>query len=86
MSNKVLKLVIKGGSIHAIYDDALVPLMDDASVTTRRASHVEPEWDGRGWMADMSPVDGPLMNGFKTREAALSAERYYLDQYYMEKI
>lgn len=82
---KKLTLVVSdGGSIKAIYDDALVPLMDQAeSVVTRRASHVEPsitEWgDGRSyWTADLSPVGGPMLTGFTTRKAALDAEVEYL--------
>lgn len=77
--NKRLKLVIKGGDILAIYDDSLVAMFGEAEkVTTRRASHVEP--DGDGWSADLSPVGGPLLNGFKTRKEALDAEVRYLDE------
>lgn len=78
--NKLLKLVVKNGSILAIYDDSLVAMFGEAErVTTRRASHVEP--DGEGWSADLSPVGGPILNGFTTRKAALDAEVRYLDQH-----
>ena len=76
---KQLKLVISSGRIKAVYDDALTVLFADADVETRRASHVEP--DGKVWNADLRPVDGPLLAGFRTRQEALNAERYYLDKY-----
>lgn len=84
MSSKQLKLVIKdGGVITAIYDDALVPLFDQANkVDVRRASHVEPEPGLRvGWVADMSPVGGPKLRYFKTRKDALDAEVQYINQH-----
>jgi len=77
--SKQLKLVINGGRIKAIYDDALVALMKEASAETKRASHVEP--DGNTWYADLTPVGGPLLTGFKTRKAALEAEVQYLKRY-----
>lgn len=79
---KQLKLVIKGGQIRAIYDDALTALMADADVGIRRASHVEPDSDGCcEWSADMSPVGGPVMHGFSTRSEALRAEVKYLEKH-----
>ena len=80
--NKTIKLVVKnGGEITGIYDDELVGLMVDAgSVKTTRASHVEPASNG-GWYADMSPVGGPMLRGFITRQQALDAEVLYLNQH-----
>ena len=40
---------------------------------SRRASHVEPDADGR-WWADLSPVAGPRLGPFEVRSAALDAE------------
>lgn len=77
--SKQLKLVAKNGELHAIYDDALVPLFDGASVAVRRASHVEPQ--GRHWYADLRPVGGPVLNHFKTRQEALDAEVQYINQH-----
>lgn len=71
------------GSVRAIYDDMLVELVDPADMTVRRASHVEPV--PGGWMVDMSPVGGPSRleapggGPYKTRAAALTAERIWLD-------
>lgn len=78
--SKLLKLVVKGGDILAIYDDALVAMFGEAAkVETRRASNVEP--DGQGWSADLSPVGGPILRDFKTRKDALDAEVRWLDQH-----
>jgi hypothetical protein len=78
-STRQLKLVIKAGTITAIYDDALTALFDGADVDIRRATRVEP--DGKNWIADLSPVGGPVLRGFTTRKAALAAEVRYLDRY-----
>ena len=74
--SKQLKLVIESGVIKAIHDDALTDMFPMGDVEIKRASHVEPE--GCRWTADMSPVGGPILRGFRTREAALEAERLYL--------
>ena len=76
---KELKLVIDGGQIKAIYDDALATLREMGDAETRRASHVEP--DGNRWYADLSPVGGPILTGFRTRKAALEAEVKYLRKF-----
>jgi hypothetical protein len=81
--NKNLKLIVEGGTIRAIYDDALTVLMRGAKrVRIARASHVEPNDNGFcSWSADMSPVGGPKLLGFRTRQEALDAEREYLDRH-----
>jgi hypothetical protein len=83
---KQLKLVIERGQIRSIHDDALTTLFDGAEVVIRRASHVEPhqtQWgDGVSyWQADLSPVGGPILTGFKTRGEALDAELQYLQEH-----
>lgn len=75
-----------GETVQHVYDDRLAPIATALGVTTtRRASHVEPHGDG--WAADMSPVGGPvlLLGGrpFRTRAAALKAERAWLDAEFM---
>jgi hypothetical protein len=72
-------LVINHGRIKAIYDDALTALFPFADVDITRASHVEP--DGRQWVADLRPVHGPILRGFRTRQDALDAEVRYLKDY-----
>lgn len=66
------------GRIKFIYDDALAGVAKEVgALTIKRASHVEPGDDGC-WYADMSPVCGPLLGPFDTREEALTAERVWL--------
>jgi hypothetical protein len=64
--------------VRGIYSDDLAPILGLGTSTITRASHVEPDADGT-WYADMSPVGGPTFRGFKTRAAALEAERVYLN-------
>jgi hypothetical protein len=52
-------------------------LYDLGSVTIRRASHVEPDDQGRWWV-DLSPTGGPLSGPFGCRSAALAAEERWL--------
>jgi hypothetical protein len=76
--------VAPDGRIRAIYDDALAELFAQGETTIRRASNVEPHPDG-GWLADMSPSGGPILygpdgKGFPLRQAALDAERAWLEE------
>lgn len=72
------------GGVKFIYDDAALPVAEVVGdVTVRRASHVEPVVDqlfasGVRWEADMSPVGGPVLGPFFTRDEALAAERDWL--------
>lgn len=44
-----------------------------------RASHVEPDASGR-WLADLSPVGGPMLGPFDQRSEALEAEVAWLEE------
>lgn len=71
-------IVDSDGSIRAIYsDDVADVLREVGALDIRRASHVEPDQDGR-WTADMTPVGGPVERGFTTRSGALSWEVAWL--------
>jgi hypothetical protein len=71
-------IVDPGGTLRFIHDDAAVKIAKAVGpVTIKRASHVEPTGDGR-WEADMSPVLGPVLRGFETRQEALDAEVKWL--------
>jgi hypothetical protein len=83
-------IVNRDGSATFVYDDRLARLLADMPQRTRRASHVEP-YDGSGgeafaaqhadgtwWVADMRPVDGPLLGPFPGRRQALDAEVAWL--------
>ena len=74
-----MRLVIKpDGSVRCLYDEA-VDLSSLGSLTIQRGSHVEPDATGR-WLADLAPVDGPVLGPFNRRSEALSAEREWLEQ------
>jgi hypothetical protein len=71
-------LVIKpGGQVEGLYDEIL-DLACLGSVSIQRASHVEPDKQGR-WWADLSPVQGPTLGPFARRSLALAAERAWLE-------
>jgi len=70
-------LVTPDGGYRALYDDDLRPLLDALGEwSIFRASHVEPI--GTQWTADLSPVNGPVLGPFGTRQEALDAERAWL--------
>lgn len=68
------------GDIRFVWDDSLESLRDEGRTKIERASHVEPTPDGR-WIADMSPVGGPVLGSFSTRGQALDAEREWLREH-----
>lgn len=65
------------GNVLAVYSDDIKDLcLGDMKLS--RASHVEPE--GEMWMADLSPVGGPILGPFRYRGEALEAEVAWLHQ------
>jgi hypothetical protein len=74
-------IIGRDGSVRGIYGeeialDALGPLKID------RASHVEPDQHGR-WLADLSPVQGPVLGPFDRRSEALEAEVEWLEMHWL---
>jgi hypothetical protein len=70
------------GTLMFLYDDALLSLLNEGEGQIRRASYVEPNKNSQ-WEADLSPVGGPVLGPFVSREEALSAEVYWLRQNYL---
>jgi hypothetical protein len=70
-------VVTPDGTVRAVYDEVLDLALLGRPVITR-ASHVEPDPDGR-WTADLAPVGGPVLGPFGRRSEALAAEREWLD-------
>ena len=70
-------IISPAGQIRFIYSDDLIGLIQEGEARTRRASHVEP--DESGWSADLSPVGGPKLGPFATRDEALKAEVAWLE-------
>ena len=70
-------IIEKDGRIRGIYGEEIAL---DALGPTRitRASHVEPDHEGR-WLADLAPVGGPVLGPFERRSEALDAEVAWLD-------
>ena len=73
-----MQLVIEpGGAIRCIYTEA-IDLSALGSPAISRASHVEPDQHGC-WLADLSPIGGPIEGPFRLRSAALAAEHAWLE-------
>lgn len=67
------------GTVTTIYDDLLSGLFEQGQTVITRASHVEPNPNGSGWIADMSPVGGPILGPSPLREQALALEIEWLE-------
>jgi len=72
-------MVSPAGCVHAVYGEEL-DLHLLGALTIRRASHVEPDGEGR-WWADLNPVDGPRLGPHAHRSAALAAEVAWLQEH-----
>jgi hypothetical protein len=79
-----MQLVVHpSGLVCCLYGET-VDLTALGTLHVTRASHVEPEADGQ-WTADLSPVDGPRLGPFRRRSQALSAEREWLERYWLTR-
>jgi hypothetical protein len=77
-------LVRPDGTVRAIYDESLdLAVLGRPTIT--RASHVEPDQDGR-WVADLTPIGGPVLGPYDRRSAALEAERQWLEDHWLTEI
>ena len=70
-------VVTAGGTIRAIYAEEIDLCILGHPVIVR-ASHVEPDEAGR-WIADLTPVNGPILGPFDRRSDALAAEQSWLE-------
>ena len=69
-------IVSPDGTIRAVYAEA-IDLGVLGHLVISRASHVEPNDSGR-WLADLTPVAGPVLGPFDLRSKALEAEQAWL--------
>jgi hypothetical protein len=77
-----MQLVIDpGGTLRCIYGEA-IDLHMLGTPDIRRASHVEPDGNGR-WIADLTPVAGPVLGPFFVRSQALEAEHDWLEKHWL---
>ena len=72
------------GTVCFVYDERL-DLACLCRVEIRRASHVEPDEEGR-WWADLSPVTGPVLGPFDRRSEALAAEATWLERHVIARL
>lgn len=66
------------GTSRMIYDEAL-DLSGLGNAKIKRASHVEPDKDGK-WWADMAPSGGGKLGPFDKRSEAIAAEIKWLEE------
>jgi len=77
-----MKLLVKpDGTVRAIYQEE-IDLAVLGRPTITRASHVEPTPDG-GWLADLTPVGGPVLGPFDRRSEDLEAESDWLERHWL---
>jgi hypothetical protein len=74
-------LIMPNGMARCIYDEA-VDLAGLGRPTIQRGSHVEPDEKGN-WIADLSPVGGPVLRPFARRSDALRAEAAWLEAHWI---
>ena len=74
-------LIEPGGTIRCLYGEAL-DLAVFGTLQIRRASHVEPTAGGQ-WLADLSPLSGPLLGPFAARSEALAAEEAWITEHWL---
>ena len=65
------------GTARCLYGEA-IDLGELGHPAISRASHIEPDETGQ-WLADLSPVSGPILGPFPARSAALAAEAAWLE-------
>ena len=70
-------LISPDGSVQCIYGEE-IDLAVLGKLTITRASHVEPDQQGR-WFADLAPAGGPKLGPFSRRSEALAAEIEWLE-------
>jgi hypothetical protein len=71
-------LIMPSGEVRCLYGEAM-DLAHLGPLNIRRGSHVEPDVQGQ-WLADLAPVNGPLLGPFDTRSQALAAEEAWLSE------
>lgn len=77
-----MQLVIEpGGVVRCVYSEA-IDLAALGNPAISRASHVEPDQQGR-WWADMGPVSGPRLGPYNRRSEALAAEHAWLEEHWL---
>lgn len=71
-------LIDSQGQVTCLYSEA-IDLASLGDFSIRRASHVESDARGQ-WLADLSPVGGPILGPFSKRSQALQAKQQLLER------
>jgi hypothetical protein len=74
-------IVRHDGTVRAIYAED-IDLAGLGRTMITRASHVEPDGNGR-WSADLGPAGGPVLGPFRLRSQALQAEQRWLAEHWL---
>jgi hypothetical protein len=79
-----MTLIVKAtGQVACLYEEAIdLAALGDLAIT--RASHVEPDEEGK-WWAELTPVGGPCLGPFPLRSLALAAERTWLEHHWLTR-
>lgn len=81
MVNAMQIIIEPGGAVRCIYGEAInLATLGNPIIT--RASHVEPDQQGR-WWADLSPVGGAMLGPYLSRSEALAAEHSWLEAHWL---
>lgn len=73
-----MQIVVQSdGTLRTLYGEA-IDLATLGRIIIRRASHVEPDEQGK-WWADLAPAGGPRLGPFDWRSEALAAERVWIE-------
>ena len=70
-------IILPDGAIRAVYSED-IDLASLGLLSITRASHVEPDHQGQ-WIADLTPVSGPVLGPFRLRSDALQSEMAWLE-------
>lgn len=72
-------MTVFNGELKTIYNDEFLPFFNKlGEVSTTRASYVEPIPGSTDWSIDLTPVGGPILRPFKTRDEAIQTEINWL--------
>jgi len=77
-------LVRHDGQVQCVYGEE-IDLAAIGAVRIARASHVEPDAQGR-WWADLTPSGGSVLGPFSRRSEALVVERAWLEGHLFRRL
>jgi hypothetical protein len=77
-------LVRPDGQVRCVYGEE-IDLAAIGAVRIARASHVDPDNQGR-WWADLAPSGGPVLGPFSRRSEALAAERTWVEGHLFHRL